>query len=222
MTIPKQLIGITCATLLLSIACSPISLNSSVRRDFSTWSDRLWKNIQRQQFDYSCGAAALATVGKYYFGDPLSEPVVLYVLVNQLTEEGLKDREEHGFSLLDLRLASIKLGYSAASIILRPQDIDLLEGPIIVILNDGILDHFVVLKGKDGDMVYLADSARGNIKMPFWRFLLQWKSRVALVLGKPNMGIIKEHGLTIGKHTDTKPEIDAVRQYKSRYFVGKF
>ena len=38
--------------------------------------------VVRQQFDYSCGAAALATLMTYYFGDETSELNIMDLLKN--------------------------------------------------------------------------------------------------------------------------------------------
>jgi hypothetical protein len=40
--------------------------------------------VIKQQLDYSCGAAALATLLIYYFGEETSEPEILQILVSGL------------------------------------------------------------------------------------------------------------------------------------------
>jgi predicted double-glycine peptidase len=35
------------------------------------------QNVVLQRFDYSCGAGALATLMRYYFGDAVSEEAIL-------------------------------------------------------------------------------------------------------------------------------------------------
>ena len=45
-----------------------------------------------QTRDYSCGAAALATILRYYWGDRVGEDDVLLVLLKTLSPEETKDR----------------------------------------------------------------------------------------------------------------------------------
>ena len=59
--------------------------------------------------------------------------------------------------------------------------------PLIVgIIVEGY-DHFVVVRGTDGIYVYLADSARGNIRVLKEDFLKQWQKNLALVVVKPGV-----------------------------------
>src|ERR671925_1893239 len=46
--------------------------------------------VVKQQLDYSCGAAALATLMVYYYGEETSEDEILNLLVAQLTKDERK------------------------------------------------------------------------------------------------------------------------------------
>jgi hypothetical protein len=66
-----------------------------------------WKSFRdlhvvKQKRDYSCGAAALATLTRYYWGDGGTELEYLTISENLLTPEELEDRVENGLSLTDL------------------------------------------------------------------------------------------------------------------------
>ena len=66
-----------------------------------------------QEWDISCGAAALATILNYQHGDPISEREIARGLIAR--EEYLADpdlvRARHGFSLLDLKRFVDRRGY---------------------------------------------------------------------------------------------------------------
>src|SRR3954469_2224237 len=70
---------------------------------------RSWKtvrdqNVIMQQFDYSCGEAAIATLMRYYFGDEsIDEAHVLLDLFKQATETEKRQIKAEGFSMLDLK-----------------------------------------------------------------------------------------------------------------------
>lgn len=48
-------------------------------------------NVVKQQLDYSCGSAAMATLLRYYFGDQTSEQAILDKLFAPLNEKQKKD-----------------------------------------------------------------------------------------------------------------------------------
>ncbi len=60
------------------------------------------QRLVKQRFDYSCGAAALATVLRYGFGDEVTERDILTELFDLLPEDEEGLRRKEGFSLLDL------------------------------------------------------------------------------------------------------------------------
>lgn len=132
------------------------------------------ENLIRQQYDYSCGAAALATLLRFGLDDPVTEQEIVADLFAGLAKGDAETREKEGFSLFDLQQVAQKRGYKAEGFRLKPQDIAQLNGPVIVFLETLGYKHFAVLKGVRGDRVYLADPSRGNIRMPTYRFLQAW------------------------------------------------
>jgi predicted double-glycine peptidase len=143
-------------------------------------------NIVMQQRDYSCGAAALATVIKYYWGDPATEEQFLNILADMLTPEEGRDRVENGLTLTDLRRAAVKAGYLSTIGKLSFDKLTESKVPLIVGITVEGHDHFVVYRGTDWEWVYLADPIRGNIRVPVPEFNRQWQKNAVLVVAKPN------------------------------------
>jgi predicted double-glycine peptidase len=141
------------------------------------------QKLVKQRFDYSCGAAALATVLRYGFGDEVTERDILKELFDLLPEDEEGLRRKEGFSLLDLQHVAQARGYKAQGFRLEPQYLAKLGGPVIVFIEPRGYKHFAVLRGVRGDRVYLADPSRGNLRMPAYRFLDSW-------LGDKGTGII--------------------------------
>ncbi len=141
------------------------------------------ENLVKQRFDYSCGAAALATILRYGFGDEVTERDILTDLFDLLSEDEEGLRRKEGFSLLDLQRVAQARGYKAQGFRLAPEHLPMLGGPVIVFIEPRGYKHFVVLRGTRGDRVYLADPSRGNIRLPAYRFLDSW-------LGEDGTGII--------------------------------
>jgi ABC-type bacteriocin/lantibiotic exporter with double-glycine peptidase domain len=172
-----------------------------------------------QNFDYSCGAAALATLMRSYFHDPVNEGDLLQELLGQLSPAELKDRVANGFSLYDLKTLAERHGYQAVGVQLTPEVLRELSGPVLIHLEKRDFKHFAVLKGVIEDRVYLADPSRGNIRMPLFKFLEEWKG-FALVLGREGFGLPKDHPLAIRDTTPMRRELRAVRKSFREREVG--
>lgn len=172
---------------------------------------RTWKAIQEdrvvmQRFDYSCGAAALATLLQHYFGDGTSEADILASILTALSADDIADREENGFSLLDLKNYAVGQGYQAVGVKLKYASLPKLKGPVLIHLEREDYKHFAVLKGVRGDRVFLADPSRGNIRMSIDRFAQEWTG-VALVLGKKGFGTPAEHPLALAESAPVQDEL---------------
>jgi predicted double-glycine peptidase len=67
------------------------------------------ENVVTQQWDLSCGAAALATVLTYQHGDPTPEATIISAMLEQTDPARVNERG--GFSLLDLKRFADSRGY---------------------------------------------------------------------------------------------------------------
>src|SRR5262245_11302035 len=145
-----------------------IDIGSGIRieRPLKSIKDLRDANVIKQRFDYSCGAAALATLMRYGFGDKVGEREVLSQLLGMLSDEELRTTYLQGFSLLQLQRVAQARGYQAEGFRLEPQSLAQLSGPVIVYIQPRGYRHFAVLRGIKGDRVYLADPSLGNIRMP--------------------------------------------------------
>ncbi len=160
--------------------------------------------VVKQQLDYSCGAAALATLMVHYYGENTSEKEILGLLNTRLetmTEEEQARKTTIGFSLLDLKVVAQQKGYQAAGFKLSVDQLPQLLAPVIVHVRPFGYQHFAVLRGVAGDRVYLADPARGNLRMSIERFLDEWAG-VVFVLGKAGEEEITHYPLALSRGLD--------------------
>jgi predicted double-glycine peptidase len=132
------------------------------------------QDLVRKRFDFSCGAAALATMLRHGFGEDVTEQQILIDLFSRLSDDEQRRAEREGFSLLDLQGVARARGYAAEGFRLEPADLASLGGPVIVFIEPRGYRHFAVLKGIRGDRAYLADPSRGNVRMPMYTFLESW------------------------------------------------
>jgi hypothetical protein len=134
------------------------------------------QKIVMQQFDLSCGAAALATLLRYQHGESVTERDVAIGLVGR--REYLENpdilRARQGFSLLDMNRYVDSIGYEGAALGAVTYG-DLLDlAPAIVPVRVHGYNHFVVFRGAVGDNVLLGDPAYGNRTMSRARFVAAW------------------------------------------------
>lgn len=154
-------------------------------RHIQNWKELKNRNIVMQQRDYSCGAAALATVMRYYWNDTsenATEDKLIQYLGEVLTAEDLRDRIQNGLTMTDLEKVANKAGYDAAMVKGELSDLAKAETPVIVGLTIGEFDHFVVVRGVHGPWVYIADSIRGNLRERVPTFVQQWQEGAMLVI----------------------------------------
>ncbi|MEW4564758.1 C39 family peptidase [Bremerella sp. JC770] len=149
-----------------------------------SWTAFRDQNVVKQQRDFSCGAAALATICRYYWGDNVTENQVLKIVEGNLTREELQERFQNGLAISDLRLAAVKMGYLSTIGKLTIAKLHEAKIPLVVAIRLEETDHFVVVRGIRNGWVYLADPIRGNIRMPLWDFEDRWIENAVLVVVK--------------------------------------
>ncbi|HBV64719.1 MAG TPA: hypothetical protein DEF45_17040 [Rhodopirellula sp.] len=143
------------------------------------------ESIVMQQRDFSCGAAALATILNYYWEENVSETALLVLVAKLLTKEELRDRVANGLSLMDLKRVAQAGGYTAIVGKFSIERLGESKLPLIVAITVNEYDHFVVYRGRDENFIYLADPIRGKLRVPVETFVEQWQKNAILAVIKP-------------------------------------
>jgi hypothetical protein len=140
--------------------------------------------LVRQQWDLSCGAAAVATLLTYEWNDPVTERQAALGMLRAGDAQLVRARL--GFSLLDLKRFAATRGLLATGY--AGLSLDELIGmtPAIVPLQARGSGHFVVVRGRRGDRVLVGDPAFGNRTLTTDAFLKLWTSRIGFVLSRPD------------------------------------
>ena len=133
-------------------------------------------NVVIQNWDLSCGAAALATILNYQHGDAVTEREVATGLIKraEYIDNPRLLQIRQGFSLLDLKRYVEKRGYKGIGYGQMDMDDVIDKAPVMVPVNLHGYNHFVILRGMLGDRVLLADPAYGNRTMSAARFEEAW------------------------------------------------
>ena len=132
-----------------------------------------------QQYDFSCGSAALATLLTHHYGVPVSESTVFEAMWAHGDQARIR---REGFSLLDMQRYLASRGYLADGFRL-PLD-KLVEAglPAIVLVTEKGYNHFVVIKGAADGRILIGDPSRGTRALPRERFEAAWPTRLLFVV----------------------------------------
>jgi predicted double-glycine peptidase len=168
-------------------ASSPIDPVASLRelRDL---------NVVKQRYDFSCGAASLATLVNGFFGDHRSEVELLKTLQARYTPEAWNRKRAAGLSLDDLAYMADKIGYRAEGAEIGLAGLLQINGPAIVHLRKGKLEHFSVFRGTRDGAILLADPISGNTVYSPGQFAAQYTG-VALAVWREGSPLPKEYPL---------------------------
>jgi predicted double-glycine peptidase len=164
----------------VSVFTGTKSVPVTLHKDFKSREDFSAAHIVKQQFDYSCGSAALATLLNFYLGEKFTERQIIEGLV----EYGDKKQIERlrAFSLLDMKRFVEKLDYKGTGYKADIEDLKALGKPCIVPVEIFGYQHFCVFRGIVKDHVFLADPYMGDISFPVDQFRKMWQRNVAFVV----------------------------------------
>jgi predicted double-glycine peptidase len=117
----------------------------------------------RQRHDFSCGAAAVATLLTYHFAAPITEEEVF----EDMWRAGDRERiRSQGFSLLDLKRFLTARGYDADGFRVSLDELRAARLPAIALITVEGYRHFVVVKGIRDAHVAIGDPAQGTRVLP--------------------------------------------------------
>jgi predicted double-glycine peptidase len=180
-------------------------------KDPKTWEEIQEQHVVMQKFDYSCGAAAMATLLNYYFQDKITERAILRDVVKHLEEDEFENREKKGLSLLDLKRFAERRGYQALGVKLELPDLLELRGPVLVYMESDGYDHFAIFRGVREDRVFLADPSLGNVRVMIGDFADEWPG-ISLVLAKEGFGLPLEYPLAVDDKGPFRVELRTARR----------
>lgn len=125
--------------------------------------ERLWQTVVQQQRDYSCGAAAVATLLTHHYGRETDEAEVF----DAMFATGDQDKiVRQGFSLLDMKKYMESEGFVADGFNVSLDQFANAGIPAIVIVAIRGYRHFVVVKGVTEETVLVGDPALGLKEYP--------------------------------------------------------
>jgi len=151
-----------------------VSGNRAFSIKVSSFKNQRFETVVPQEYDFSCGSAALATLLKYHYEHPITEQQVLDAMYKVGDQEKIK---KQGFSLLDMKryLATLKLKADGFKL----NNLDKISNagmPGVALINTNGYMHFVVVKGINESHVLLGDPALGIRKVSREDFSDMWNN----------------------------------------------
>jgi len=146
---------------------------------------RKFATVIRQQYDFSCGSAALATLLHYHYGLPRSESDVFL----GMWREGDKTQiRKVGFSLLDMKRYLAENGLRADGYRVSLDAIAKRRLPGVALVTIKGYRHFVVVKGVTDSEVLVGDPSLGLRKLPRAEFEASWNGVYFVLNSAPDVG----------------------------------
>ncbi len=178
----------------LRIATGPMGSGVVLRQHVKSATELRKEGIVQQQYDYSCGSAALATIFIRYLGRPVTEKeIVQYILEHGDLKKIIARR---GFSLLELKQFAESRGATAVGYAMDFEALAEQTVPVLVPIKLTERLHFVVVRGVRDNRVYLADPALGRWTISAEEFQRIWTPKVGLIVQEshPNGKESQEQG----------------------------
>ncbi|OQX05876.1 MAG: peptidase C39 bacteriocin processing [Thiothrix lacustris] len=132
-----------------------------------SWKALRDKRVVKQDLDYSCGAASIATLLSEYYRRPTTELEVLKLLA----------KGGNRASFADMQRILPELGFKGIGLATSWEQLVSLKLPVIVYVRQRKEDHFTVLRGISDTHVSLADPSLGNRILTRQQFKEIWETR---------------------------------------------
>lgn len=145
-----------------------------------------FSQVVRQQYDFSCGSAALATLLTYHYDRETGEQDTFDAMYAAGDKEKIATA---GFSLLDMKRYLESIGYQADGYQASLETLENAAVPAIALINYRGYRHFVVVKGVNDDEVLIGDPALGIKYMSRAAFEGHWENGVLFIIkNRPDVG----------------------------------
>lgn len=150
----------------------------------TSWRDIPFRTVVRQQYDYSCGSAAVATLLRFHYGLAVNEGEVFQAMYDRGDQARIRSV---GFSMLDMRAYLQARGFNADGLRLSLDRLASLQVPAIALITHDNYRHFVVVKGISADRVLVGDPTFGIQSYSREEFAAIWNG-VVLAIREPPEG----------------------------------
>jgi predicted double-glycine peptidase len=183
------------------------------RLDVTSFSERRFGTIVRQEYDFSCGSAALATLLTFHYDRPTSERDAF----TKMWEVGDKARiKQLGFSLLEMKQYIEGLKLKADGFRLTLDRIQEIGVPGIALIDVNGYRHFVVIKGVTPKTVLVGDPSSGVVSRSREEFEKHWDGTILFIRsdvarGRANFNKVADWALAPSGPNDRAMDVESLQ-----------
>lgn len=173
-----------CVASLSEAAQMPLSVlpgGAVVYKPIQSIRERKFADLVQQKTDFSCGAAALATVLRQAYWLDVNEEQII---------EGMLEHSDHdlvrvqGFSMLDMKRYVESIGMRARGYRVATQTLNEIKIPVVVLMDIRGYKHFVVMQRVHKGWVYIGDPVLGHKRYKVEDFVKGWNGIIFAVIGQ--------------------------------------
>jgi uncharacterized protein len=167
----------------LSVAVTAPEAGGYYKVGVVSYRDIPFLTVVRQQYDFSCGSAALATLLRYNYGRSVDEATIFKAMYLVGDQASIRRK---GFSLADMKTYLASVGYTSDGYRVPLDRYAKAAIPAIVIIRVGHYRHFVVIKGIRDGYVLVGDPANGLREYTVRQFESVWDGLVFIIHDEPH------------------------------------
>jgi len=142
----------------------------------TSFAERKFSTVYRQQYDFSCGSAALASLLTFHYHDRVNEREVFVDMFDHGDQDKIR---QQGFSMLDMKQYLERRGYRSNGF---KVGLNRLNVPAITIINQQGYLHFVIVKGTRPREILLGDPSAGIKVVGRRQFEAMWDNRILFLI----------------------------------------
>ncbi|MCX7081352.1 MAG: C39 family peptidase [Pseudomonas sp.] len=143
--------------------------------------ERKFADLVQQKTDFSCGAAALATILRQAYWLDVTEAQIIEGMLAHSDQDLVRVQ---GFSMLDMKRYVESIGMRARGYRVAPETLSQVRIPVVVLMDIRGYKHFVVMQKAEKDWVYIGDPVLGHKRFKFDDFVKGWNGIIFAVIGQ--------------------------------------
>ena len=161
------------------VAEIPIQAGGSFSVPVLSMKEIRFQKTVHQQYDFSCGSAALATLLTHHYNYPVTEQEIFREMFAHGDQAKIK---KEGFSLLDIKNYLAARGFESDGYIAELEKLTTAGVPAIALIKERGYHHFVVIKGLRDGRVLVGDPSAGTRAMPNSQFKEMWVNKILFII----------------------------------------
>jgi predicted double-glycine peptidase len=143
--------------------------------------ERKFADLVQQKTDFSCGAAALATILRQAYWLDVNEEQIIEGMLAHADQDLVRVQ---GFSMLDMKRYVESLGMRARGYRVATDTLQSIRIPVVVLMDVRGYKHFVVMQKVHNGWVYIGDPVLGHKRYSLDDFVKGWNGIIFAVIGK--------------------------------------